>query len=213
MRQFKFLSLILALFFSDFIFSMPGRRGGRGRVVRKPRARPFRHPAIKRPIVRRPIVITQPIIQPAPIVVTQPVGVMEPVEAVEPTLVVMDQDEADDLLKEAAGDCDVETMKRALEAGANPDAKSIFNRSVLHLTAKRGYVQAVQILLEYGANINARNNFGETALHLAALEGHAKCADLLLQLNPDLFIKNNCCLLYTSPSPRDQRGSRMPSSA
>ena len=26
-----------------------------------------------------------------------------------------------------------------------------------------------------------------------------------------LFI--NCCLLYTSPSPRDQRGSRMPSSA
>ena len=24
---------------------------------------------------------------------------------------------------------------------------------------------------------------------------------------------NGCCLLYTSPSPRDQRGSRMPSSA
>ena len=27
------------------------------------------------------------------------------------------------------------------------------------------------------------------------------------------LIKNNLCLLYTSPSPRDQRGSRMPSSA
>ena len=26
-------------------------------------------------------------------------------------------------------------------------------------------------------------------------------------------ISVNCCLLYTSPSPRDQRGSRMPSSA
>jgi len=26
-------------------------------------------------------------------------------------------------------------------------------------------------------------------------------------------IKNYLCLLYTSPSPRDQRGSRMPSSA
>ena len=25
--------------------------------------------------------------------------------------------------------------------------------------------------------------------------------------------KSNVCLLYTSPSPRDQRGSRMPSSA
>ena len=27
------------------------------------------------------------------------------------------------------------------------------------------------------------------------------------------FIGGKCCLLYTSPSPRDQRGSRMPSSA
>ena len=27
------------------------------------------------------------------------------------------------------------------------------------------------------------------------------------------FLKDKPCLLYTSPSPRDQRGSRMPSSA
>ena len=30
--------------------------------------------------------------------------------------------------------------------------------------------------------------------------------------NHDIYYKNTC-LLYTSPSPRDQRGSRMPSSA
>ena len=29
----------------------------------------------------------------------------------------------------------------------------------------------------------------------------------------DLSLTDNGCLLYTSPSPRDQRGSRMPSSA
>ena len=29
----------------------------------------------------------------------------------------------------------------------------------------------------------------------------------------DALILKNGCLLYTSPSPRDQRGSRMPSSA
>ena len=45
-----------------------------------------------------------------------------------------------------------------------------------------------------------------------------------LELNGDVFtitldfnqvhvFWNRCCLLYTSPSPRDQRGSRMPSSA
>ena len=30
-------------------------------------------------------------------------------------------------------------------------------------------------------------------------------------IDPELMV--NVCLLYTSPSPRDQRGSRMPSSA
>ena len=29
----------------------------------------------------------------------------------------------------------------------------------------------------------------------------------------ELFVISNACLLYTSPSPRDQRGYRMPSSA
>ena len=30
---------------------------------------------------------------------------------------------------------------------------------------------------------------------------------------PSMYGMNRICLLYTSPSPRDQRGSRMPSSA
>ena len=35
--------------------------------------------------------------------------------------------------------------------------------------------------------------------------------DLATNLNPDEVV--NCCLLYTSPSPRDKCRSRMPSSA
>ena len=42
-------------------------------------------------------------------------------------------------------------------------------------------------------------------------------AELALELanrDPDItFTRSKACLLYTSPSPRDQRGSRMPSSA
>ena len=34
-----------------------------------------------------------------------------------------------------------------------------------------------------------------------------------LQISVGVFKPNKICLLYTSPSPRDQRGSRMPSSA
>ena len=43
-----------------------------------------------------------------------------------------------------------------------------------------------------------------------------KYVDIALKQNPDLrasAARLEDCLLYTSPSPRDQRGSRMPSSA
>ena len=33
------------------------------------------------------------------------------------------------------------------------------------------------------------------------------------KVRPDVIVRVKICLLYTSPSPRDQRGSRMPSSA
>ena len=35
----------------------------------------------------------------------------------------------------------------------------------------------------------------------------------IIDINMGCPAKKVCCLLYTSPSPRDQRGSRMPSSA
>ncbi|GAB5799217.1 hypothetical protein JMUB7524_27240 [Staphylococcus aureus] len=37
--------------------------------------------------------------------------------------------------------------------------------------------------------------------------------DKLMQLSQRKLIEQNNCLLYTSPSPRDMRRSRMPSSA
>ena len=47
---------------------------------------------------------------------------------------------------------------------------------------------------------------------LSAVSDYLDCAEfqLLTQIAP---YKNNNCLLYTSPSPRDRQKSRMPSSA
>ena len=47
---------------------------------------------------------------------------------------------------------------------------------------------------ENGATVDEANKSGDNSLR-------------------DWFSKSKSCLLYTSPSPRDQRGSRMPSSA
>ena len=68
---------------------------------------------------------------------------------------------------------------------------------------------------------------GDKVKHINAVvisTQHAECAtneeiksamrDLVInKVLPAELIDANTCLLYTSPSPRDQRGSRMPSSA
>ena len=53
-----------------------------------------------------------------------------------------------------------------------------------------------------------------TQSHLSHLNNNPQPWPSLLQM-PESWGNNmfKCCLLYTSPSPRDQRGSRMPSSA
>ena len=56
---------------------------------------------------------------------------------------------------------------------------------------------------------------GETIIH-GLLEGEdcLHTADAMRAMGADIQNKDGvCCLLYTSPSPRDKRQSRMPSSA
>ena len=57
------------------------------------------------------------------------------------------------------------------------------------------------------------NDTFPTAMHIAAaVEANKNLLPALKKLHSALKDKQDC-LLYTSPSPRDQRGSRMPSSA
>ena len=56
--------------------------------------------------------------------------------------------------------------------------------------------------------------------HYSIADGRLECAFIDVEIRigegRSLEVRKNCtetCLLYTSPSPRDQRGSRMPSSA
>ena len=53
-----------------------------------------------------------------------------------------------------------------------------------------------------------------TAPEQAILDGVARVAEKAgIGVDAIDFVIHGTCLLYTSPSPRDQRGSRMPSSA
>ena len=72
-------------------------------------------------------------------------------------------------------------------------------------------------LVSQNLNMIFKTPKGETVHALKDLNFTLKKGELLTVLGPSgcgkTTLLNITCLLYTSPSPRDQRGSRMPSSA
>ena len=64
---------------------------------------------------------------------------------------------------------------------------------------------------DWGLATPMNRGAGVVAAHVRV--GEAAAADRLAEFVEDRIGDYKACLLYTSPSPRDQRGSRMPSSA
>ena len=85
----------------------------------------------------------------------------------------------------------------------------LYGMRVLKLDPKGGYRKCAKIVGDVMGNFHPH--------------GDASIYDTLVRLAQDFSVRyrlvdgqgnfGNICLLYTSPSPRDQRGSRMPSSA
>ncbi|MDD3846999.1 MAG: ankyrin repeat domain-containing protein [Syntrophorhabdaceae bacterium] len=60
----------------------------------------------------------------------------------------------------------IRSLKRALEAGADVNARNESGWTMLHHAAAAGDVKMIKFLLESGAGVNARNHLGQTALHV-----------------------------------------------
>ena len=82
-------------------------------------------------------------------------------------------------LIQAAEDGRLDLVRTLLEAGANPNAKSDGDVTVLMWAAARGHVEVVKVLLESGAQPNARTRKGRTAIEVAMQEGHDDVAAVL----------------------------------
>ncbi len=61
----------------------------------------------------------------------------------------------------------------------------------LHVSAKLGNMQCVDILLKAGAQVDAKDNCGQTALHVATAYGHVKTVRQLIDSGSDVNSKDN----------------------
>lgn len=69
--------------------------------------------------------------------------------------------------------------------------EEIREHNALHLAARGGHKEIVELLLSKGANVNEKvdNSGGVTALHYAAQEGHKEIVELLLSKGADVNAK------------------------
>ena len=86
----------------------------------------------------------------------------------------------------------------------DPSAQS--GDMVMRMMARNGMSESLQVKID-----NAVQKLAEDAYEIALeqMRDNREAIDLIT----NKLIEKETCLLYTSPSPRDQRGSRMPSSA
>ena len=84
---------------------------------------------------------------------------------------------------------DAHHLKRALDAGGDPDGAALLAHfsPPLHLAAAAGCEACVELLLQRGAALvqDSKRRGGRTALHQAAIAGAPKCAELLLEAGED----------------------------
>ena len=85
--------------------------------------------------------------------------------------------------------------------------------TLLHEAIDADQPDVIQLLLLYGFSPDFGAKGGLTPLHIAASKCQVGCVCALIENGADITVRDDLCLLYTSPSPRDATLSRMPSSA
>ena len=84
---------------------------------------------------------------------------------------------------------DLNGLTRALDAGADVNARDNRSRTALMYAVDKGYLLLVEPLLAAGADPNMRGPDGATALYIAAAHGHSEIVTMLMHAGADPTIK------------------------
>ena len=72
----------------------------------------------------------------------------------------------------------------------NVQSKNFVGKTALHIAAKYGWYESVELLVDNKADVNAQDIHGNTPLLNAAKEGHSKCLEKLDNSQADVNLKN-----------------------
>lgn len=93
-------------------------------------------------------------------------------------------------LIDAAENGNLDEVRKALEKGADVNAKDKYSNTALMKAAVKGHSDIVELLIEEGADTDAKDVFDETALFNAVLKGHFHIVKLLIENGADVNVKD-----------------------
>lgn len=85
----------------------------------------------------------------------------------------------------------IAVIKMLLVAGADARVTNRFGDTCVHLAARKGQKELIEVVLAAGVDVNARNRgYEETAMHVAAKEGHWEVVRALVENRGDIDARN-----------------------
>ncbi len=86
---------------------------------------------------------------------------------------------------------DFEGVKKAIENGADVNARNEIGWTPLHLASYWGCTKIAKLLIENKADVNAKDVCGNTPLHLASRYNNLEIVKLLIEKGADVNAKDN----------------------
>ena len=94
-------------------------------------------------------------------------------------------------LSDAVRTGNIEDVKKLLAAGADVNAKDMYEDTPLYEAVKLGYKGIAELLLANGANVNVKNNVGWVPLHMATALDHNEIVELLVTNGANVDAKDD----------------------
>jgi ankyrin repeat protein len=73
---------------------------------------------------------------------------------------------------------------------SDPNQKGAMEDSPLHIAARKGELEDIEVLVAHGGNVNLIGDIGNSPLHEASLAGRVLVVNRLLELGADPSIRN-----------------------